>query len=275
MMQITQIDYLHEVGAKKKQEDYLWPVPGRASSRDKVFIVCDGVGGLESGEVASKIVAEYVGKELLKIPPSEVELPLINGLLEAARLKLVEYATLKSLSTDMATTFTLLQLVNDRAFIAWCGDSRVYHLRKNKILFRTEDHSLVDSLFRKGVLTEEEARSHPQRNLLLKAVRADELLPEADGHWIGDIREDDHFLLCTDGLLENISDADLLFLLHQHELGEKDLGKALGQFCLDRTWDNYSMYLIRVSPMRTVMKAGMSKARRGIRRLRTWLRGGG
>ncbi|HLZ87188.1 MAG TPA: protein phosphatase 2C domain-containing protein, partial [Puia sp.] len=269
-MQVTQIDYLHEVGAKKNQEDYLWPLPGTASSQDKVFIVCDGVGGSESGEVASKLVAESVGEALLKTPLSGVGLPLINELLEAARLKLVEYATLKGLSTDMATTFTLLHLVKERAFIAWCGDSRVYHLRKNEILFRTDDHSLVHSLIRKGEMTEEEARNHPQKNLLLKAIRADDSRPEAEGHWIEDIQEGDYFLLCTDGLLENISDADLLFLLHQNELGEIDLVKAFRQYCYDKTRDNYSMYLIRVSPG-PVEEEEKRPAGKGIRRRVGWL----
>jgi serine/threonine protein phosphatase PrpC len=270
-MQVTQIDHLHEVGSKKNQEDYLWPVPGTASLQDRIFIVCDGVGGSESGEVASRIVSEWVGTSLLKTPPAEVGLPLINELLEAARLKLVEFALLKGLSTDMATTFTLLQLVKERAFIAWCGDSRVYHLRKSEILFRTDDHSLVHSLIRKGELTEEEARNHPQKNLLLKAIRADDSRPEAEGHWIEDIREGDYFLLCTDGLLENIADSDLRFLLHQNELGEIDLVKAFRQYCYDKTRDNYSMYLVRVSPGPMEEEPETTPARRGMRRRIGWL----
>jgi protein phosphatase len=168
-------------------------------------------------------------------------------LLEAARRKLVEFALLRGFNTDMATTLALLYLGRDRAFIAWCGDSRVYHFRGHDILFRTDDHSLVHSLIRQGELTEVEAREHPQRNLLLKAIRADDLRPEAEGHWITDIRDGDYFLLCTDGLLENIPDADLLSLLQQNELGAADLGDALRQYCYNKTRDNYSMYLIQVS----------------------------
>ncbi|HLZ87090.1 MAG TPA: PP2C family serine/threonine-protein phosphatase [Puia sp.] len=246
-MQISKIDYLYEIGARKNMEDYLWPLPGTASGQDRIFIVCDGVGGAENGEVASRLVAEWVGRSLLKTPPAEIGLPLINELLEAARMKLVEFALLRGYGTDMATTLALLVLRKDGAFIAWCGDSRVYHLRKDEILFRTDDHSLVHSLIRQGELTEVEAREHPQRNLLLKAIRADDLRPEAEGHWIDDIREGDYFLLCTDGLLENIPDDDLLSLLQQNERGEIDLAKALRRYCYDKTRDNYSMYLIQVS----------------------------
>jgi len=247
-MRVTQIDYLHETGAKRNQEDFLFPLPGTASERDRIFIVCDGVGGSESGEVASQHIAEGVAQGLQNAAESEIGLPLINGLLEAARLQLVEHALLKGLGKDMATTFTLLYLMKDRAYIAWCGDSRVYHLRGDRVLFRTTDHSLVHSLVRTGELSEEDARDHPQRNLLLKAIRADEPGPEAEGHWVEDIREGDHFLLCTDGLLENISDADVLFLLQQSEHREMYLAKAFRTYCYNKTRDNYSMYLIQVSP---------------------------
>jgi serine/threonine protein phosphatase PrpC len=248
-MRVTQIDYLHETGAKKNQEDYLLPLPGTASPQDRIFIVCDGVGGAENGEIASKFVAEGVAAGLRNARYAEVGTPLVNRLLEESRAKLVEHALLKGLSKDMATTFTLLMLMGDKAFIAWCGDSRVYHLRGNEILFRTTDHSLVNSLVRNGELTEEDARDHPQKNLLLKAIRADEPGTEAEGHWVREIREGDYFLLCTDGLLENISDSDILFLLQQSEHREEMyLAKAFRTYCHNKTRDNYSMYLLRVNP---------------------------
>jgi len=247
-MRVTQIDYLHETGAKKNQEDFLWPLPGTASERDRVFIVCDGVGGSEGGEVASRYIAEWVGHALQQAPPSKVDLPLINILLEEARSRLVEHATLKGLGRDMATTFTLVYLLEGRAFIAWCGDSRVYHLRRHEILYRTTDHSLVHSLVRNGELTEEDARDHPQKNLLLKAIRADEPAPEAEGHWIDHVQDGDYLLLCSDGLLENITDSTILFLLEHSEQREGYLAKAFRQYCYNKTRDNYSMYLIQVSP---------------------------
>ena len=255
-MQVTQIFYLHEIGSKKNQEDYLWPVPGTASAEDHIFIVCDGVGGSDSGEVASRIVAESVGTSLLRTPNGEVGLELVDSLLEGARRKLVEYGVAKGLGSDMATTFTLLELIGDRAFIAWVGDSRVYHVRGNEILFRTEDHSLVYSLIRSGELSEEEAHNHPQKNLLLKAVRADDTEPAADGHWVEDIRDGDYFMLCTDGLLENITEPDLLFLLRQNDEGAIDIVKAFQQFCFEKTRDNYSMYLVKVGAADTAGAAG-------------------
>ena len=267
-MTLTHIYYLHEIGSKKNQEDYLWPVPGTASPDDRIFIVCDGVGGSENGEVASRIVSESVGTSLLKAGSADVGVPLINRLLEDARQKLVDYASLHSLNTDMATTFTLLWINEKSAFVAWCGDSRVYQIRSGQILYRTEDHSLVSSLVRSGELTEAEAREHPQKNLLLKAVKADDTTAEAEGGWIEDIRDGDYFMLCTDGLMENTGERELLFLLQQNDRGDIDLLKSFQQFCYDKTKDNYSMYLIRIGLEQKEI-AGTRTAKRARHRART------
>ena len=246
IMNLTEIYYLHEIGGKKNNEDYIWPVPGTASADDKIFVVCDGVGGSENGEIASKIVAQLVGTTLLKTPTSEIDTPLINKLLSDAKQKLIDYARLHQLSTNMATTFSVLIFVDDRAFIAWCGDSRGYHIRNGEILFKTDDHSLVSSLVKSGEITPEEAQLHPQKNLLLKAVNADEADPEAEGHWIEEVLDGDYFMLCTDGLLENIGDRDIKFLLEQNDRGSIDLVQSIQKFCYEKTRDNYSMYLVKV-----------------------------
>jgi PPM family protein phosphatase len=267
MMHLTDIFYLHEIGSKKKQEDYLWPLPGKASPEDRIFIVCDGVGGSSGGDVAARIVAETVGTALQKTPPDEVSLSLVNDLLENARRDLVDYAAVNGFGAGMATTFVLLLFAGEKAFIAWLGDSRVYHLRHGRVLFRTEDHSLVHSLVRKGEITEEEARTHPQRNLLLKAVRADDTRPEAEGFWIEDIQDGDYFLLCSDGLMENVREADLFFVLEQHEKGTMKLEKGFRLYCHEKTRDNYTLYLVRVRPESAIGKEARIQraARRRIR----------
>ncbi|HWK04196.1 MAG TPA: protein phosphatase 2C domain-containing protein [Puia sp.] len=245
-MNLTEIYYLHEIGGKKNNEDYIWPVPGTASPDDKIFIVCDGVGGSENGEIASKIVAQSVGTTLLKTAMQEIDTPFINQLLSDAKQKLIDYARQHQLSTNMATTFSLLVFIGERAFISWCGDSRVYHIRNGEILFKTDDHSLVSSLVKSGEITKEEAQTHPQKNMLLKAVNADEADPEAEGHWIEEVLDGDYFMLCTDGLLENIGDRDIKFLLEQNDRGSIDLVQSMQKFCYDKTRDNYSMYLVKV-----------------------------
>ncbi|MBC8032933.1 MAG: serine/threonine-protein phosphatase [Chitinophagaceae bacterium] len=246
-MTLTNIYYLHEIGSKKTQEDYIWPVAGAATAEDKIFIVCDGVGGSENGEIASRIIAEYVGTALLKNKEQEISVPLINRFLQEGINQLAEYAEKHTMSTDMATTFSLLALYDNKAFIAWCGDTRVYHIRDGEVLYKTADHSLVGTLVKSGELTEEEALLHPQKNVILRAVKLEEAPAEAEGHIVKDLKDGDYFMLCTDGLLENITDKDLRFLLTHNENGTIDLVKSFQQFCYNKTKDNYSMYLLQTS----------------------------
>jgi protein phosphatase len=105
---------------------------------------------------------------------------------------------------------------------------------------------------------------------LLKAIRADEPGPEADAHWIRDIQDGDYFLLCSDGLLENISDSDVAFLLQHNEHREMYLATAFRKYCYNKTRDNYSMYLIRVSP-EPAEEAEADPAERGLGRRIAWL----
>lgn len=249
-MELTGIYYLNEIGGKTNQEDYIWPEPGKATLHNKVFIVSDGVGGHDSGEIASRIISEYVGNAIGKLENREMSGAIIDGLLMAAKKTMVNYAYQQGLNTDMATTFTLLVLAEKKVFISWCGDSRIYHIRGNKILYKTIDHSLVNSLIKSGEITEDEAQNHPRKNVILRAIRADESEPQADHHLISDIMDGDYFLLCTDGLLENISDSDLIFLLTQNDKGSIDIIKGFEQFCKNKTRDNYSMYLLKVKQSR-------------------------
>ena len=246
-MNLNTIYFLHEIGGRKTQEDYIWPPAGTASAEDKIFIICDGVGGSENGELASKLISEFVASALQEIPASTLSATVINDILLQAQQKLIDHAAQYALNTDMATTFTLLVLNDDKAFIAWCGDSRVYHIRKESVLYKTSDHSLVNTLVKKGEITEQEARSHPQKNIILKAIKADYSPIEAEANWITNIEDGDYFMLCTDGLLENISDNELTFLLRQENTNSNGLINAFQQYCFNKTRDNYSMYLLKIN----------------------------
>jgi protein phosphatase len=253
-MIVTDLYHLHEIGGKKNQEDYLWPPPGTATPNDRVFIVCDGVGGSQNGEVASKIIADYVGNALKAAPGHEPTAEHITQLLYQAKEQLVAYALENELSRDMATTFSLLVLQQNKAFIAWCGDSRVYHVRNGQILYQTEDHSLVHTLVKSGEITEEEAQHHPHKNIILNAVKADESVIEVTTHTITNLKKGDYFLLCTDGLLEQVTANDLQLMLQSKNGSLLDIAFLIRYKCSGKTRDNYSMYLLQVgkpNPMET------------------------
>jgi PPM family protein phosphatase len=244
-MDLVGVYHLYEIGGKKNQEDYIWPTPGNATLNDRVFIVCDGVGGSENGEVASRLISEFIASQVVKYSEEEMSSVLINELLEEGRRNLMRYAADQRLNDDMATTFSLLILYEKRAFIAWCGDTRVYHLRHGIALYKTEDHSLVNALVKEGEITNEEARLHPQKNIILRAIKADGSPIDAEGYWVDEVQDGDYFMLCTDGILENVTDDDIKFLLNQNDKGKINLVKSFQQFCFNKTRDNYSMYLVK------------------------------
>src|ERR1700716_207517 len=115
-MTLTNFYYLNEPGSKKNQEDFIWPAPRSVSPANKIFIVCDGVGGSSNGEVASRMVAEYMGNALTKMDLSLVSIETVNELLLQARNALSGYARAENAGNDMATTFTLLVFHADKAF---------------------------------------------------------------------------------------------------------------------------------------------------------------
>ena len=246
-MRLTNFYYLNEPGGKANQEDFIWPVPGKVNPESKIFIVCDGVGGSSKGEIASSMVAAYMGNALSKAEVAQVSIESVNELLLQAGNELNSYAKAQNTGNDMATTFTLLLLSKDKAFIAWCGDSRVYHFRNGSIIYKTQDHSLVNTLVKSGEISESDATHHPQKNIILKAIRADSAVIEAEGGWTSAIEAGDYFLLCTDGLLENWTDEALSALLAKNASGI-DLAETIKDKSFNKTRDNYSMYLLQVSP---------------------------
>lgn len=258
-MTLRKIYYLHEIGGKKTQEDYLWPPPGVATPADKIFIVCDGVGGAEHGELASKMIAEFAGAYLLNAPADSLSQEMINDMLGKAQEKLVAHARHYALNPDMATTFSLLVLQHQKAFIAWCGDTRAYHIRNGVIQYKTSDHSLVNSLVKNGSITEEEAAVHPQRNIILKAIKADLSPIEADAVWIDDVQDGDFFVLCTDGVMENIKDTILTTLLASENFSQNGIIDLFQKYCYGKTRDNYSMYLLQTGKPVTTKKSSSAR----------------
>lgn len=237
------------LGLKPNQEDCLYPLCGQASANTRVFMVCDGMGGHEDGEVASSCVAATIGR--LTDGLSSCTTSEMQGFFEQALEK--AYAKLDALDTSisnkkMGTTLTFLALCTDGILVAHIGDSRVYQLRPGKgILFVTRDHSLVNDLLAAGEITEEQAKSHPQRNVITRAVQPHQDYPaKATYNVLPDVKKGDLFFLCCDGVLEKMDDNDLC----RHLLDHKSLVEriqSVERTCKARnTRDNNSSYLIEI-----------------------------
>lgn len=221
------IYYLFEIGIKKRQEDYIWPVAGKATANDKVFIVCDGAGRFSNGQIASKLICQFMAANVLKFAEKEMSGEMIRKLLIAARYRLSVYASKKRLDTELTTTFSMIILYNQKVLVSWCGDSRIYHLRGGEILFRAEDNS--------------------QNTAMAYGIKAESLPLSIETRWIEDVQDGDYFLLCSKGIMESVTDDDIKLLVSQNDEANIDMSASFKQLALKKTPVNYSMYLIKVN----------------------------
>jgi protein phosphatase len=174
----------------------------QSSAEKQIYIVADGMGGHERGELASKTVLEEFKK---RYPGIENEAD-VSAVISAAKETLNGLAKEDGLKYGMGTTVSGIFLTDKGSFVFNCGDSRVYLLKDVFLERLTKDHSVVQELVDFGTITEDEMRFHSQKNIVTSAVIADLLggPPEADVKAI-EISGDGTFLICTDGLWESMS----------------------------------------------------------------------
>ncbi len=238
---------LNEIGQRENNEDSLYPKINEASNTDSLFIVCDGVGGSAKGEVASSIVcneipAYFIANKLISSDESSVKLAV-----EKAETSIDKYLVENPMAHGMGTTLTLLHLHENGATIAWCGDSRVYQIRGEEILYKTIDHSFVNEMLKAGVITPEEAIDHPKKNVITRAIQGQSVKKaKVDVHIIDDIKKGDLFFLCSDGVLESFDDTKLVDLL-SGEITLEQKAKEVKEVCEKNSKDNFTFYLVEVS----------------------------
>ena len=239
---------LHELGRRQNQEDALWPPLGAASAADRLFLVCDGMGGHDHGEVASQTVTEAIGSYIARRLPADQ--PLADSLLADAIADAYEQLDRRDNPGDqkkMGTTLTLLCLHRAGATMAHIGDSRIYHVRpsEHRILYQSRDHSLVMELYLAGELTRGQMATYEGRNVITRAMQPhQERRSRPDIVHSTDLRPGDLFLLCSDGVLERLTDAQLLGILCA-ELPDEERLQRLRTATADAA-DNHTAYLVRV-----------------------------
>jgi len=180
-------------------------------ARAPLFVVADGMGGAQAGEVASRIAVESFQPGLGAA--SDPELALAE-LARAANARIHELSHSNAEQAGMGTTLTAAYVGEEEVAIAHVGDSRAYCLRDGELLRLTDDHSLVDELLRQGRLTPEEAVEHPQRSVITRALGPEGSV-EVDTRSIR-ARAGDVYLLCSDGLTTMISEEQIAAVLRAH-----------------------------------------------------------
>ncbi|WP_428667906.1 PP2C family protein-serine/threonine phosphatase [Runella sp.] len=236
---------LHERGQRSNNEDNLFPAVGAASVDDRLFLVCDGVGGADKGEVASETVCQAISTYFLQHSIKRGTAQTVRDAIAYAEAELERYKETQPDSSGMATTLTLMHLNEDGVLAAHIGDSRIYHIRNGRLLWRTQDHSFVNELVKSGIITADEAPKHPKRNVITRALQGSTNAVAPDVHFIEDVRSGDYFFMCTDGVLETFSDAELLELLGTTKSDAQKMA-SIKQKCAEQSRDNFTAYLIRI-----------------------------
>ena len=145
----------------------------------------------------------------------------------------------------MATTLTMVSVGASGITLAHIGDSRIYQFRQGEIIYQTEDHSLVNSLVKLGKISKEEALTHPQKNVIIRAIQGSEHPTEADVVILKDIQAGDYFFMCTDGVLERLKNEDLSSIFSTYNNPE-DIKDGIMAACCGKTRDNFSFYILPV-----------------------------
>src|SRR3569623_390115 len=206
-----------------------------------LFLVADGMGGHQHGEVASALVRDAVVDEVARG----------RGLAEAVRgagETLWRQADNTSDALPMGTTVAALRLAGDRYEVAWVGDSRVYLWRQGTLRQGSHDHSLVQELVAAGQLDPALADRHPQRNVLTQALGVTAIEDLHIGMARGRAEPGSCFVLCSDGLTERLSDAAIARIVGRTDLAAQECAEHLLLAALDGSADdNITVILARVS----------------------------
>lgn len=212
-----QISVKTDIGRERKvNEDYYFV--SEENSEIKLFIIADGMGGYNAGEVASKMateeVKEYVNKHFEKNKSSrESIVDMLNKAVEHANKVVYKKSKNNKELEGMGTTLDVCLIYNSKVYIAHIGDSRVYRIRKEFLRRITKDHSYVQTLIEDGKITKEEAYNHPKKNMLTKALGCVEKV-EPD-IYVKTFLKGDTLIMTTDGLTNMVRENEIYNIIKE------------------------------------------------------------
>ena len=210
---------LTDVGVVRKvNQDYVYTSDKPVGHLPNLFVVADGMGGHRAGDYASKYTVEVRERELKRSDEEDVERALIQAV-KVANHELIREAGTDEHLKGMGTTIVVATIINQMMYFANVGDSRLYLINQG-ILQLTKDHSLVEEMVRLGGIKPEEAKHHPDKNIITRAIGAKEEV-EVD-FYEHRLKKGDIILMCTDGLSNMVEDEELFHIVQ----GARDVVEA-------------------------------------------------
>jgi serine/threonine protein phosphatase PrpC len=215
-----------------------------AVQRGYLFIVADGMGGHNAGEIASSEAVVRVYQQYYEDSDPDIHRRLENAMRRTSS-ELFNQAQTNPQQQGMGTTFTAVVIKDNRAFVAHVGDSRLYLIRNGQFEQLTQDHSWVEEQVRAGVLTRLQAENHPQRNVITRALAT---MPDVKvEHYERELHPGDALLLCSDGLNTEVGDAQIAALTTKAASAEDAVARLIQLANDNGGEDNVSVIVIRLS----------------------------
>jgi len=227
-----------DVGKVRLNNEDAFYFPRESGNFPELYIVADGMGGHQGGEVASEIavneVSSYINSHLSPDTDAQKVKRILESSIISANNKILSLASEHNEYSGMGTTITITLFHNKGLYIGHVGDSRAYRIRDDNIEQLTKDHSLVWQLAEEGRITMEEAKTHPMKNVITKALGTDENIEPDILEF--DLKDNDIIVLCSDGLtnmLDNDSIKSIVCSLEPEEAALKLIEKANSNGGLD------------------------------------------
>lgn len=213
-----------DVGQKRDMnQDYVYTSENPVGNLPNLFVVADGMGGHKAGDFASK----YTVKQLVRLIESNSEtnpIKIMRQSIELANKELLRMANENSELTGMGTTLVAATIVKEYIYIANIGDSRLYIIN-NVIKQITKDHSLVEEMIRLGEIAREDAKNHPDKNIITRAIGAGEDI--SVDFFEMKLEKNDIILMCSDGLTNMIDDEDIWQIVKKQKTPEQKAQKLV------------------------------------------------
>ena len=232
---------LTDVGVKRNMnQDFVYASDQPVGNLSNLFIVADGMGWHNAGDLASRYTVETM-VDYIEGAEEKRPIPLLEAAVEAANRVVMEKALSDKSLEGMGTTVVVATVQDDCLYVANVGDSRLYVL-DDSIHQITRDHSLVEEMVRAGQLNREEARNHPEKNIITRAVGVRNKV-RIDFFDVG-LYPGDKFLLCTDGLTNMVEDEDIYTLVKKETSLEAAARKLVNVANQNGGRDNISVVLV-------------------------------
>lgn len=201
---------------REMNQDYMFTSETAVGKLPNLFLVADGMGGHKAGEYASKFTVDKI-VEIISNSGQEEPVAAMKEAVTGANRLLMEEANADSSKTGMGTTVVAATVIGDRLHVANVGDSRLYIINHEAIRQITRDHSLVEEMVRLGEMDKEDAKDHPDKNIITRAVG---VVPEVSVDFFEvELSAGDIILMCSDGLTNMIDDEDIKKIV----LGQRDI----------------------------------------------------